>query len=122
MTDVCPSGTEWVPRVGLLELPAPRAALIRGLFELAAFVADHPELPMPWVSGVMIPCEDGFQRDVQVVGDVAKALGVPAGFGPDGAYVAERKFGPMVRVRCVVRPIPCGVDELYVAPITGESR
>src|SRR4051794_38782068 len=41
----------WVPRRGTLqELPGERAALVRGLFVLAAWVCDHPELPTPVVS------------------------------------------------------------------------
>ena len=51
MTDAVLAGTEWVPRFGMLEVPAERAGLIRGLFELAAWVADHSELPLPIVTG-----------------------------------------------------------------------
>ncbi|WP_406051315.1 hypothetical protein [Kribbella sp. NBC_00889] len=108
MTDAVQGGMEWVPRFGMLEVPRRRAELIRGLFEVAAWVADHPELPMPWVSAVMIPCETSFQRDIRVVGDVAEALGVASAFAADGAYVAQRRFGP-VQVKCIVRPVPHGV-------------
>ncbi|WP_460660864.1 hypothetical protein [Kribbella swartbergensis] len=122
MTDAVQAGTEWVPRFGMLEVPRDRAELIRGLFELAAWVADHPDLPMPWVSAVMIPCESGFERDVRVVGDVAEALGVVSAFAADGAYVAQGRFGPMVHVKCIVRPVPHGVDDPAEVDAAGGSR
>ncbi|MFG1628995.1 hypothetical protein [Kribbella sp. NPDC049227] len=121
MTEAVQGGMEWVPRLGMLEVPRQRAELICGLFGLAAWVADHPELPMPWVSAVMIPCETGFQRDIRVVGDVAEALGVASAFAADGAYVAQRRFGP-VQVKCIVRPVPHGAGEQESAPGAGVAR
>lgn len=122
MTDEVQDGMEWVPRLGMLEVSAERAGLIRGLFELAAFVADHPEFPMPFVSAVMLPFEDGFQREIAVVGEVAEALGVSSAFAPDAAYVAEGRFGPRVRLRCTVRPMPSGVDEAAAPEARGGAR
>ncbi|WP_041289260.1 hypothetical protein [Kribbella flavida] len=85
---------EWVPRFGMLEVPADRAALIRGLFELAAFVADHPELPLPKVQADIWPRGEDFVAEVDEVNDVAAALGVTAGFACGGAhYRAVRRFG-----------------------------
>jgi hypothetical protein len=122
MTDEMQAGTEWVPRFGLLEVPRERAELIRGLFELAAFVADHPEFPLPFVSAVMLPFEDGFQQEIAVVGEVAEALGVASAFAPDAAYVAERRFGPRVHVRCTARPVPYDVDEPWAVEAPGGAR
>jgi hypothetical protein len=122
MTDEVQAGTEWVPRFGMLEVPRERAELIRGLFELAAFVADHPEFPLPFVSAVMLPFEEGFQREIAVVGAVAEALGVASGFAPDAAYVAERRFGPRAYLRCTARPVPYGVAEPYAAEGSGGAR
>ncbi|GAA0609890.1 hypothetical protein HPO96_29360 [Kribbella sandramycini] len=105
MTDVVRSGTEWVPRIGMLEVSPERAAVIRGLFELAAFVADHPGLPLPFVSAVMVPPALGLQREIGVVGEVARVLGVTPATTPDGACVAQRRFGRAVQVKCLVRPV-----------------
>lgn len=101
MTDEVQGGTEWVPRFGMLEVPAERAALIRGLFELAAFVADHPELPLPVVQANVWPLGDDYVAQVDQVNDVAEALGVTAAFMAGGAhYRAARRFG-CVEVQCV---------------------
>jgi hypothetical protein len=94
MTDAVQGGTEWVPRFGMLEVPAERAALIRGLFELAAFVADHPELPLPKVQADIWPRGEDYVAEVDEVNDVAAALGVTAGFVFGGAhYRVVRRFG-----------------------------
>ncbi|TWD81646.1 hypothetical protein FB561_2766 [Kribbella amoyensis] len=96
MTDDVRSGTEWVPRFGMLDLPADRAALIRGLFELAAFVVDHPEFALPAVRAVIWPAgwQDDFSAACGEVDRVAGALHVEAQLRK-GQYVAEAAFGPV---------------------------
>jgi hypothetical protein len=102
MTDAVHDGTEWVPRFGMLEVPRERAELIRGLFELAAWVADHPELPLPYVDAGMFPREESFSDSAATVDRVAEALSVTAGLRANGGqYHAERDFGP-VRVYAMV--------------------
>jgi hypothetical protein len=94
MTEAVQGGTEWVPRFGMLEVPRERTELIRGLFELAAFVADHPELPLPHVDAGMFPREESFSDAVAGVDRVAEALGVTAGLRANGGqYHAGRSFG-----------------------------
>ena len=104
MTDVGAGAGEWVPRLGQLEgLPADRTALIRGLFALAAWVADQPGLPLPRVQARMVPGHGVFADECAVVDEVAAELGVIAGrraYG--GHYVAEARFGPVV-VTCAAR-------------------
>ena len=104
MTDVGRGAGEWVPRLGRLEgLPAGRAALIRGLFELAAWVADHPGMPLPRVWARMVPVHGVFADECAVVDEVAAELGVTAerrAYG--GHYVVEARFGPVV-VACAAR-------------------
>jgi hypothetical protein len=90
--------------------PQGLAALIRGLSELAAFVADHPELSLPDVEAVGRPCGELFSHDMRDVEAAAGALGVTPAFAPDGAYVATGRFGP-VRLRYVARPTPYGSGE-----------
>ncbi len=104
MTDVATGAGEWVPRLGRLEgLPADRAALIRGLFELAAWVADHPGLPLPRVQARLVPGHGVFTDECAVVDEVAADLGVAAGVRAYGGhYVAEARFGPVV-VACAAR-------------------
>ncbi|TCO33014.1 hypothetical protein EV652_10313 [Kribbella steppae] len=109
MTDADPAGTDWVPRLGSLQVPPQRAALIRSLFEFAAFVADHPELPLPTVNALMIPGGERFSEGMREVEATATALGVTPALAADGAYVASRRIG-LVWVRCVVRPTPYGTD------------
>jgi hypothetical protein len=99
MTDAGQKGTEWVPRFGMLEVSSERAALIRGLFELAAFVADHPELPLPGVQASFYTGTGGWQAKQAVVDQVAAALGKPAADRPGvGFYEVQAMFGP-VRVK-----------------------
>jgi hypothetical protein len=104
MTDVGTGAGEWVPRLGLLEgVPADGAALIRGLFELAAWVADHPGLPLPQVQARMAPGHGVFPDECAVVDEVAAELGVTAGLRAYGGhYVAEARFGPVVMI-CAAR-------------------
>ncbi|MEU4292083.1 hypothetical protein AB0E63_27990 [Kribbella sp. NPDC026596] len=96
MTDAVEGGMEWVPRFGMLEVTAERAAMIRGLFELAAWVADHPEMPLPYLTGGMFPGGVDFAAEAAEVDRIAAALGAPAGFRAGGGhYQAERMFGPV---------------------------
>jgi hypothetical protein len=101
MTDAVQAGTEWVPRFGMLEVPRERAELIRGLFELAAWVADHPELPAPHVTACVPTRYDGWDAERALVDEVAPALGVePKLTAGGGHYQAETFFGS-VRVYCL---------------------
>lgn len=98
MTDVEVAATEWVPRVGLMEVSAERAALIRGLFGLAAWVADHPEVPVPSVDASVYTGRDGWVSQCSVVDQVAAALGVAAAEKVTRAgtrYEVESRFGPV---------------------------
>ena len=93
-----------MPRFGQLDgMPSGRAALIRGLFELAAWVADHPGLPLPRVQARMVPGHGVFIDECAVVDEVAAVVGVTAGLRAYGGhYVAEARFGPVV-VACAAR-------------------
>jgi hypothetical protein len=104
MTDGSTEAGEWVPRLGQIEgLQADRAALIRGLFELAAWVADHPGLPLPRVRARLVPGHGVCTVECAVVDEVAAELGVTAGLRAGGEhYVAEARFGPVV-VSCAAR-------------------
>jgi hypothetical protein len=96
MTDAVQVGTEWVPRFGMSEVPRERAKLIRGLFELAAWVADHPELPVPTVRAVVWPSSRNadFSAACSEVDQVGAALGVqPELHG--GHYDVSTEFGPV---------------------------
>ena len=94
MTDAGQGGTEWVPRFGMLEVARERAELIRGLFELAAFVVDHPEVPLPMVTASIHAPEDGWNAERAFVDRLAAALGVEPRFEADGGhYIAETFFG-----------------------------
>jgi hypothetical protein len=100
MTDAVQAGTEWVPRFGMLEVPRDRAELIRGLFELAAFVADHPKLPLPQVNarfftpllGSAASEAEEYQAARALVEEVAAALDVAAS-EDDGEYRIRTALG-----------------------------
>lgn len=116
MTDVVQGGTEWVPRFGMLEVPAERAALIRGLFELAAWVADHPDLPLPDVTAHVPTLHDGWDAERAMVDRVAGVLEIAPEFDQSGAhYRAERLFGS-VRVYCVA------IEPEWMTAFTEHSR
>jgi hypothetical protein len=88
---------------------AERAALIRGLFALAAWVADHPELPPPSVTASVHAGSDGWDARCRVVDAVATALGKTAAPSPGPAgirYEVRTSFGPV---------------ELHSAAITDEE-
>jgi len=115
MTDAVQSGTEWVPRFGMLEVSAKRAELIRGLFELAAWVADHPDLPLPDVTAHVPTLHDGWDAERALVDLVAPALEVAPEFDQGGAhYRAERFFGS-VRVYCLA------IEPEWMAAFTARS-
>jgi hypothetical protein len=65
----------------MLEVPRERAELIRGLFELAAFVADHPELPVPHVEARFYApftgtADEQFEGELDLVGQLGEVLAV----------------------------------------------
>jgi hypothetical protein len=95
--EVVAASGEWVPRVGSMDgLTPDRAALIRGLFELAAWVADHPDVPVPSVTASVYTGRDGWESQCRVVDQVAAALGLSAGPQPGRAgtrYQVETTFG-----------------------------
>jgi hypothetical protein len=100
MTEAVQTGTEWVPRFGMLEVSRERAELIRGLFELAAWVADHPELPLPDVHAAIYPRRGRWDDERALVDRVAAGLGsVPEDRPAVGFYEVERLMGS-VRVYC----------------------
>jgi hypothetical protein len=97
MTDAVTGGTEWVPVIGMLEeLPSEHAAVIRGLFELAAFVADHPELPVPAVRVVFWPPSrnEDFEAACREVDQVGAVLGIEPQLN-NGHYAVTTGFGPV---------------------------
>jgi hypothetical protein len=113
MTDEVQDGTEWVPRFGMLEVPRERAELIRGLFELAAFVADHPELPLPFVTAGVYPNAESFEDEAVTVDLVAEALGVVADMNVSrGHYAAMKNFGP---VRVTAMAVTREADAAFAA-------
>ncbi|GAA3144743.1 hypothetical protein JOF29_005695 [Kribbella aluminosa] len=99
MTDAVQVGTEWVPPIGMLEeLPSEHAATIRGLFELAAFVADHPELRAPVVEARFHLRHDERPQ------------------GPEAEYVAERALVDRLAAALGVEPVDqTAVDGHYLA-------
>lgn len=84
-------------RLGTLKvLPAERAALVYGLFELAVWVCDNPEVPLPAVAARVPSGYHGWR----VVDQVAAAVdGSPCVEFGGRRYFVEHAFGP-VTVSC----------------------
>jgi hypothetical protein len=80
----------------LEELPSQHAAVIRGLFELAAFVADHPELPVPAVRVVFWPSSrhEDFEAACREIDQVGAVLGAELKLN-NGHYAVTTGFGPV---------------------------
>lgn len=98
MTHVVVAASEWVPRMGLMEVSPERAALIRGLFALAAWVADHPELPPPTVTASVYTGSGGWDAKCRAVDAMAMALRKTAALSPGRAgirYEVRTSFGPV---------------------------
>ena len=97
---------EWLPRVGSIETPSPeRSALIRGLFELAAWVADQPGLPVPSVVASIDTGLSGWAWQCRVVDQVATALDLPAVRHRTTTgirYEVETTFGPVGLRACAI--------------------
>ena len=111
MTDAVQVGTEWVPAIGMLEeLPSEHAAVIRGLFELAAFVADHPELPAPTVRAVFFPPYGGdeaarYAARRSLVDSLALAVGAQPRTSAGGThYDVSTQMGPVEVTSFAITP------------------
>ena len=90
---------EWLPRVGSIDTISPeRSALIRGLFELAAWVADQPGLPVPSVVASVDTGLSAWAWQCRVVDRVAAALDLAASRHRTATgvrYEVETTFGPV---------------------------
>jgi hypothetical protein len=96
MTDSGGSVPEWGPQIGWLDLSDERRELIKGLYRLAAWVADRPDLPVPRMEARVSTLDEATWDDQRAAVDrVAAALGVTAEYGAGGHhYTAESYFGP----------------------------
>lgn len=105
MTDVAVDPGTWVPRLGDSEIPEPHAELIRGLYGLAAWLADHPEVPTPHVQAYVSPGFEGWAAGCRMVDRIAEALGVAPEFKAGGDhYVAKSTFGPVEVSTAAITP------------------
>lgn len=97
MTDTAVEPDMWVPRLGDPSIPEAHAELIRGLYRLAAWVADHPEVPAPRVDArVYASGGPGWDAECRFVDRVALALGVAPEYRADGDhYTVGASFGPV---------------------------
>ena len=96
----------WLPPVGSLNgVSEERSALIRGLFELAAWVADHPDTPLPSVVATIDTGLSHWEWQCRVVEQVADALGevaAPCRTATGTRHVVETTFGPVALRACAV--------------------
>lgn len=105
MTEPDVEFADWAPRLGMLEMSDDRRALIWGLYRLAAWVADHPELPVPDVVAKFWPRSDGWEAECAFVDRVAAGLGVTAPLEADGDFYEVKVSFGLVEVRAVaIRP------------------
>ena len=126
MTDAGAAVDAWVPRPGSV-VSAERAALVRGLFELAAWVADHPELPVPSVDASVYTGSDGWDAKCRVVDAVAAALGLTAApaLGLAGTrYQVETAFGPIRLYSTAITDAEhaaCDVAGSYIGAVSSDD-
>jgi hypothetical protein len=114
MTDKVQAGGAWVPSIGMLEeLPTEHTGVIRGLFELAAFVADHPEFRPPVVHArFYLPWEDRptepeaeYAAERALVDRLGAALGVsPIDDEASGHYSVTRSMDGVEASSTAVTP------------------
>jgi hypothetical protein len=119
----------------MLEVPAERAALIRDLFALAAFVADHPELPVPVVQtrfyGPLVG--DAAQRFVDqlaVVERLAAALPAEAVTDAEGRVEVVGRMGSVEVMSIAYSPESWErfearhsyITSVVTEPVAGEVR
>ena len=97
---------EWLPRVGSIDTISPeRSALIRGLFELAAWVADRSGLPVPSVVATIDTGLSQWSWQCRVVDQVAAALDLAAvrhRTATGVRYEVETTFGPVGLRACAI--------------------
>jgi hypothetical protein len=113
MTDARQSGTEWVPPIGLHELPPEQADFVRGLYELAAFVVAHPQFQAPRIQArFYLPWQERSHDDAldypaerDLVEQVASALGVQP--TDDGEHYTARRSMGMLDVSCTAITPAC---------------
>jgi hypothetical protein len=75
-----------------------RSRLIAGLYELATFLQDHPDVPSPRWADVMVFPPDGTEEEMRAeVDSIAARIGaeVTDWIKDRGHYTASRNFGPV---------------------------
>jgi hypothetical protein len=85
---------------------AARVRLIAGLRDLADFLDQNPEVPVPWGTDVLVfPAEASDAEMFAEIDTIAKLIGSTASDAdsPRGHYSAVRSFGP-VQYRAVAIP------------------
>src|SRR6266508_3764457 len=94
MTDSQAGWPEWGPQIGWLDLSDERRELIKGLYRLAGWVADHPEVPLPKVAATVWPGrgspDTSWETVCARVDAVAVALGVEAVVRPGRGVLRGR--------------------------------
>lgn len=97
MTDRLIDPETWVLRNGDLDVAGDeRAALIRGLYELAAWVAENPDVALPEVSAHVPARGDDWESECAEVGRAGASLGVaPVSRLAGQFYLVDARFGPV---------------------------
>src|ERR1700722_3937880 len=95
-----------------------RVRLIAGLRDLAEFLNQNPEVPVPWRADLLVFPSKGTDPEMFAeIDSIAERIGVAASDAdsPAGHYSAVRRFGP-VQYRAVAIPHAARRDE------TGEAE
>ena len=96
MADARHDHEQWVPKLGSLGgLSADRAALIRGLFELAAWIAGHSDVPVPVVRARFFAESCEYHVERALVDRLVVAFGNEPTYNGPGYYRVEASFGPI---------------------------
>jgi len=102
-----------------------RDDVTRALRDLAGFLDEHPDLPVPWVDARPSQSREGTDGEQRAEVDrIASILGVQAKVNESGThYEAERTFGPHVTYRATaITQAEMAAWREHMTHYTGPSR
>lgn len=94
----------------LIPVDGDRIPALVGITKLAAFLGDHPELPVPREITVVLAPSSATEGE-RLIRRAARELGVLIKTAPNGTQRAERAFGPL-RYAVVYMPMLTAVTPI----------
>ncbi len=108
-------GSDWLPGIGWLDMDPERVELIKGLYRLAGWVAEHRDVPVAKVEAWVHPPHGAtWDEQCAAVDGVAGALGEEVEDVPGEAYSVQAQFGP---VKVISATYPAAAIEATTAAL-----